>query len=119
VTRDVVFEEEKKWEWSRNPGEDTRPAGDTFTVHYQPYSDTIRYEDEFSELDTYTDLSHPVYYPSDTQDQSPPMIGIRFRTSGSISPCTPAVALDESVSFDLKHIYLRHLREFSRTMREV
>jgi hypothetical protein len=108
VTRDIVFEEEKKWEWSRNPAEDTRPAGDTFTVHY--HSDTIRYEDEFSELDTNTDISHPVYYPSDTQDQSPPMTGIRFRTSGSIFLCTPAVTLDESVSLDLKHIYLRHLK---------
>jgi hypothetical protein len=60
VTRDVVFEEEKKWEWSKNPAEDTRPAGDMFTVHYQPYSDTTKYEDEFRELDTDTHLSHLV-----------------------------------------------------------
>jgi hypothetical protein len=96
-----VFEEEKKWEWSRNPAEDTQPTGDTFTVHYQPYSVTTRYEDEFRELDTDTDLSHPVHYPSDAQDQSPPMTGIRSRTSGSIFSCTPAVTLDESISSEV------------------
>ncbi|CAA0816053.1 Unknown protein [Striga hermonthica] len=76
VSRDVVFEEEKKWEWNKVPVKETRAVGNTTSQKYftvEGMFDTENRENEQSISDS----------------------GIDIGNSGSNSPRTPEVNGDE------------------------
>ena len=109
VTRDVVFEEEKKWEWSKFPETETGSAGNTLTAHYFTIagaSDTTNQEDKEGVSDSGIGISNSgMDFPQTTQEQTgnryqhaTPVMNTRSRTSVSNSPYTPAASFEESVS---------------------
>ena len=62
VTRDAVFEEEKKWEWSNSPVTSTGSIGNTLTAHYftiAGVSDTTNQEDKVAVSDPDPDSLTP------------------------------------------------------------
>ena len=109
MTRDVVFEEEKKWEWSKFPETKTGSAGNTLTTHYFTIvgaSDTTNQEDKEGVNDSGIGISNSgMDFPQTTQEQTgnryqyaTPVMNTRSRTSVSNSPYTPAASFEESVS---------------------
>lgn len=106
VTRDAVFEEEKKWEWSRNPAAETQPVGDSFTVHYfsvPSSSDTTRQGDELGERDSdAADFSDPFHSLPNEQDQHlTPVTSTRTRAPVSSTPHNPDEIFDGSASTEV------------------
>ncbi|KAE8689063.1 hypothetical protein F3Y22_tig00110944pilonHSYRG00016 [Hibiscus syriacus] len=104
VTRDVVFEEEKKWEWSKFP--ETKSAENTLTTHYFTIagtSDTTNQKDKEGVSDSGIGIG--MDFPQPTQEQTgdryqyaTPVMNTRSRTFVSNSPYTPTATVEESVS---------------------
>ncbi|RVW63782.1 Retrovirus-related Pol polyprotein from transposon TNT 1-94 [Vitis vinifera] len=109
VTRDVVFEEEKKWEWSKFLETEIGSAGNTLTAHYFTIagaSDTTNQEDKEGVSDSGIGISNSgMDFPQTTQEQT-----ASFEESVSTETLQPSTSDESSLvgprgKRDIKSLY--------------